>query len=96
MSCQHAMPLGRFAGHNAAALLLQQPLLNYRQPRYGTGLDLGPWGAVQTMGWDRKIVSTRETAKARKQFVNCELIYPPKPEREAAFAAAKPQVLMPS
>ncbi len=96
MSCQHAMPLGRFAGHNAAALVLHQPMLRYRQPRYGTGLDLGPWGAVQTIGWERKIISTGAAAKSRKQFVNCELIYPPAPNRAAAFAAAEPKVLVPT
>ncbi len=53
MSCQHALMLGRFAGHNAAADLIGQDLLPYSQERYVTCLDLGPWGAVVTAGWDR-------------------------------------------
>lgn len=90
MSCQHALSLGRFAGHNAAASLLGLPLLPYGQSRYVTGLDLGPWGAVHTNGWDRTVVLQGAESKARKMFVNSVLIYPPKPDRAEAFAAAHP------
>jgi NADH dehydrogenase len=48
MSCQHAIFMGRFAGHNVAADLLEVPTLEYRQPFYATCLDLGEWGAVYT------------------------------------------------
>lgn len=90
MSCQHALRLGRAAGNNAAALVLGQALRPYSQPRYVTGLDLGPWGAVHTNGWDRQVVLTGAESKARKEFVNRILIYPPKADRQAAFAAADP------
>ncbi len=90
MSCQHALQLGRFAGNNAAALILRVPPIRYEQVRYGTGLDLGPWGSVQTLGWDRVVQTTGEEAKTRKRFVNSTLIYPPKADRAEALAAAAP------
>jgi NADH dehydrogenase FAD-containing subunit len=46
MSCQHAIKLGQFAGHNALSDLLGQPTLPYRQPIYRMCLDLGGAGAV--------------------------------------------------
>jgi NADH:ubiquinone reductase (H+-translocating) len=52
MSCQHATNLGRSSGYNAAADLLGLPMLPYRRPKYVTCLDLGPWGAVYTEGWE--------------------------------------------
>ena len=87
MSCQHAMPMGRFAGHNAAAALLGLPKLPYGQERYVTCLDLGPWGAVFTNGWQREVVAIEDEAKARKRFINGEVIYPPSGDREAILAA---------
>ena len=90
MSCQHALLLGKCAGNNAAAQLLGVEPIPYSQVRYGTGLDLGPWGAVQTTGWERRIVSFGAEGKVRKRFVNGELIYPPKADRAVAFAAADP------
>ena len=90
MSCQHALLLGRCAGNNAVAQLLGIEPVPYSQVRYGTGLDLGPWGAVQTMGWERRILTFGAEGKVRKRFVNGELIYPPRPDRAAAFAAADP------
>jgi len=90
MSCQHALRLGRSAGHNAAALLLGVPVKPYRQPVYVTGLDLGPWGAVHTTGWERKVVLTGAESKARKRYVNGVVIYPPRADRAEAFAAADP------
>lgn len=91
MSCQHALQLGRSAGHNAAADLLELPLLPYSQPEYVTCLDLGPWGAVYTEGWARHVKMQGADAKALKRSINTELIYPPKPDRDAAFAAADPR-----
>lgn len=91
MSCQHAMNLGRSAGHNAAADLLGEALLPYSQPKYVTCLDLGPWGAVYTEGWDRVVKLEGAQAKALKTQINSEWIYPPAPNRAEALAAADPQ-----
>ncbi len=90
MSCQHALSLGRIAGHNAAAELLDLPRLPYSQPKYVTCLDLGPWGAVYTEGWEREVKLERGEAKTLKRSINTEWIYPPAADREAAFAAADP------
>jgi NADH dehydrogenase len=87
MSCQHAMPMGRYAGHNAAAALLGLPMRPYEQERYVTCLDLGPWGAVFTNGWARQVVSIEQEAKARKRYINTEAIYPPTNDREAILEA---------
>jgi NADH:ubiquinone reductase (H+-translocating) len=78
MSCQHARPMGRFAGHNAVCDLLDKPMLPLRIDWYVTCLDLGPWGAVYTEGWDRRVVATGAAAKRTKQVINCERIYPPR------------------
>jgi len=88
MSCQHAMPMGRFAGHNAACDLLGRPLRPYRQPRYVTCLDLGASGAVFTTGWRREVSLTGAEAKKLKQRINGEIIYPPRGDRTAILAAA--------
>ncbi|EYE92026.1 NAD(P)/FAD-dependent oxidoreductase [Aspergillus ruber CBS 135680] len=90
MSCQHAMRLGRFAGHNAASDLLALAPKPYAQPAYGTCLDLGPWGAVITQGWDRQVQLTGSAAKTIKENINQVVIYPPKADRAEAFAAADP------
>lgn len=90
MCCQHALSLGRVAGHNAAAELLGLPTVQYSQPKYVTCLDLGPWGAVYTEGWDRQVKLVREKAKSLKRQINTEWIYPPKGNREAVFEAADP------
>lgn len=90
MSCQHALSLGRVAGHNAAAELTGLSTAKYSQPKYVTCLDLGPWGAVYTEGWDRQINLVREEAKSLKQNINTVWIYPPKADREEVFKAADP------
>ncbi len=90
MSCQHALSLGRIAGHNAAAELLGLPTMPYSQPKYVTCLDLGPWGAVYTEGWERAVKLERAEAKALKRSINTEWIYPPAADRDTAFAAADP------
>ena len=90
MSCQHALSLGKYAGHNVAADLLGLPTLPYRQSRYVTCLDLGAWGAVYTEGWDRDVRFTGERAKTLKQTINTKWIYPPPADRTEALAAAAP------
>ncbi len=90
MSCQHAMNLGRSAGHNAAADLLGLERIPYSQPKYVTCLDLGPWGAVYTEGWDREVKLTGAEAKKLKHQINSEWIYPPRADRAEALAAADP------
>jgi NADH:ubiquinone reductase (H+-translocating) len=96
MSCQHARPMGRYAGHNAAADLLGKPLLPLHIGWYTTILDLGPWGAVYTNGWDRHVIATGPAAKVTKQTINCQRIYPPRTKtREDLLAAAAPAVEAP-
>ncbi|MFS8979863.1 NAD(P)/FAD-dependent oxidoreductase [Cupriavidus necator] len=92
MSCQHALFMGRFAGHNVAADLLGLPTIEYRQPFYATCLDLGAWGAVYTEGWDRQVKLTQAEGKVRKQLINTQWIYPPAPDRELALAAGNPHI----
>ncbi|RBQ21030.1 dehydrogenase [Spongiactinospora rosea] len=76
-SCQHAIPLGKYAGHNAAADLLDLPLASFDPAPYATCVDLGPAGAVLTSGWERTVVNTGDAAKQRKMTTNRERIYPP-------------------
>ncbi|WP_380872071.1 pyridine nucleotide-disulfide oxidoreductase [Sphingomonas sp. DBB INV C78] len=85
MSCQHARRLGAFAGHNAAADLLDKPTLPYDQPVYVTCLDLGPDAAIFTRGWDSQVKITGADAKAVKKEINEVWIYPPAAERAAAY-----------
>ncbi|MBJ8471071.1 MULTISPECIES: NAD(P)/FAD-dependent oxidoreductase [Acinetobacter] len=94
MSCQHAMSLGRVAGYNAAAELVDLPLHAYSQPKYVTCVDLGPWGALYSEGWDRKVQFVREEAKKIKQEINTVWIYPPVADREAVFAIANPDFVI--
>ncbi|KAL2867406.1 NAD(P)/FAD-dependent oxidoreductase [Aspergillus lucknowensis] len=90
MSCQHAIPLGRVAGYNAAAELLGKPLIAYSQPAYNCCIDIGGWGAVLATGWQRDSVAlSAGTAKHVKNFVNRTLIYPPTDAKEA-LARANP------
>jgi NADH dehydrogenase FAD-containing subunit len=86
-SCQHAVVLGRFSGHNAAADLLGEPTLPYSQPGYGTCLDLGPWGAMLANGWDREVTVTGQVAKQVKRYVNQKVIILPETAKEALDAA---------
>ena len=93
MSCQHARPMGRFAGHNAAADLLGMPLLALHIERYVTVLDLGAWGAIYLEGWDRRVASVGADAKRTKQTINRERIYPPRSgDRRQILDAAAPTV----
>ncbi|HGN8723465.1 NAD(P)/FAD-dependent oxidoreductase [uncultured Enterobacter sp.] len=90
MTCQHAIQLGKFAGHNAAASLLNVAPYPYRQVNYVTCLDLGAWGAVYTEGWEQAVKSVRDEAKKIKIAITNELIYPPAADKAVAFAAADP------
>ncbi|MER8074788.1 NAD(P)/FAD-dependent oxidoreductase [Acinetobacter pittii] len=94
MSCQHAMSLGRVAGYNAAAELVDLPLHPYSQPKYVTCVDLGPWGALYSEGWDRQVQFVRDAAKKIKQEINTVWIYPPAADREAVFAIANPDFVI--
>lgn len=96
MSCQHAMTMGRFAGHNVAADLIGLPTLPYTQLRYATCLDLGAWGAVFTDGWNREVQLTGDRAKAVKRMINTQLIYPPPANRAEALALANPTPAAPA
>jgi NADH:ubiquinone reductase (H+-translocating) len=96
MSCQHGRPMGRFAGHNVVCDLFGRPMLPLRTVWYVTVLDLGPWGAVYTEGWDRQVVTKGEAAKQTKQVINCQRIYPPLTRnRREILAAAAPVVQRP-
>jgi NADH:ubiquinone reductase (H+-translocating) len=91
MSCQHGRPMGRFAGYNVVSDLLGEPMLELRIPWYVTVLDLGPAGAVYTEGWDRQVVSSGAEAKATKNIINTQRIYPPlNGNRGEILAAAAP------
>ena len=88
MSCQHAVPMGKHAGYNAARDLLGLPLREYSQPNYVTGLDLGDFGALFTTGWERKTEQVGPDVKALKKMVNTQWIYPPTGDRAALLAAS--------
>jgi NADH dehydrogenase len=96
MSCQHARPMGRLAGHNAVCDLLGRPddRIPFFAPDYVTVLDLGPMGALYTAGWERgRLVAQGPEAKVTKQTINGSRIYPPREAtREAIFAAAAPVI----
>jgi NADH dehydrogenase len=96
MSCQFARPMGRFAGHNAVADLFGRPMLPLQIDWYVTVLDLGTWGALYTVGWDRQVFSSGHKAKTIKQTINRKRIYPPRTgTREDILAAAAPIVQPP-
>lgn len=88
MACQHAIDMGRYAGHNVAADVLGLPTIPYRQPFYVTCLDLGAWGAVYTEGWERNVKMLGAKAKALKTQINTEWIYPPRADRATLLDAA--------
>ena len=89
-SCQHALPQGKFVGHNVAADLLGQPLVAFEPVPYVTCLDLGPAGSVVTSGWDRSVLMSGSAGKALKRTINAEWIYPPVDDADALLAAAGP------
>ncbi|KAM3554170.1 hypothetical protein ARSEF4850_006573 [Beauveria asiatica] len=87
MCCQHALLLGRVAGYNAAADLIQIPSMDYAQEAYNCCLDLGGRGAVICRGWQREMVLAGDVAKRVKKHINTTLIYPPTDAAEALAAA---------
>ena len=96
MSCQHGRPMGRFAGHNVVCDLLGLPMLPLRIDWYTTILDLGPWGAVCTAGWQRHVETTGAAAKRTKIIINRERIYPPRSgDRREILEAAAPVIQAP-
>jgi NADH dehydrogenase len=96
MSCQHSRPMGRFAGHNVVCDLLGEPMLPLSIDWYVTCLDLGPWGAVYTEGWDRCVVAKGAAAKRIKETINRQRIYPPRSgKREEILDASVPVVQRP-
>ena len=96
MSCQHGRPMGRFAGYNVVCDLLGEPTLPLAIDWYTTIVDLGPWGAVYTEGWDRRVVAQRAAAKRTKETINRQRIYPPlSRDRREILAAAAPAVQAP-
>ena len=96
MSCQHGRPMGRFAGHNVVCDLLGEPVLPLSIDWYTTILDLGPWGALYTEGWDRKVVARQAVAKRTKETINRQRIYPPLTgDRRDILEAAAPLVQAP-
>ena len=91
MSCQHGRPMGRTAGYNAACDLIGSDMISLRFNPYVTCIDLGPFGALLTAGYDRRLVETGEAIKKRKTTTNRINIYPPKPaNRRSLMAAAAP------
>lgn len=96
MSCQHARPMGRIAGHNVVCDLVGEPMIPLEIGYYVTCLDLGPWGAVYCQGWDRQVAVKGAAAKQTKQTINRIRIYPPR-SRDAAeiLAAAAPVIQAP-
>ncbi|KAF4910823.1 NADH dehydrogenase-like protein [Colletotrichum fructicola] len=88
MSCQHALQHGRVSGHNAAAALLEEPMMEYSQAAYNCCLDLGSWGAVIGEGWERKVKLHGDLAKRIKTYINQALIYPPMDAKEALTMAS--------
>jgi NADH dehydrogenase len=89
-SCQHAQPMGKFAGHNVAADLFGNDLLPFAPDPYGVCIDLGAGGAVRARGWDRdrEVVSTGEEAKTLKRNINAMWIYPPLDDADKILAQA--------
>ncbi|WP_354681102.1 NAD(P)/FAD-dependent oxidoreductase [Cupriavidus plantarum] len=96
MSCQHARPMGRYAGYNAVCSIAGTAMRALDIDWYTNIIDLGPLGAVYAQGWDRVVVDDGMRAKATKQVINRERIYPPRDgDRAAIFAAAAAEVQRP-
>jgi len=88
MSCQHARPMGRIAGHNVVCDLTGAAPMPLAIGYYVTCLDLGAWGAVYCQGWDRQVQAKGEAAKNTKRTINTERIYPPRSRDAAEILAA--------
>lgn len=92
MSCQHAMPQGKFAGHNAINFMFSREPISYLQPRYLTCLDLGPENALLTVGWERNVKMFGAEAKALKTQIVTQWIYPAQNVEETIKMSA-PEIL---
>ncbi len=93
MSCQHSIPTGIFAGHNSVCDLLGKKPLPLFIDWYVTILDLGPWGAVYTNGWERKVVASGAEVAQVKRHINSVRIYPPlSGDRREILDAAAPVI----
>ncbi len=86
-ACQHATPLGKVAGYNAAAELLGTPLREFTPGPYVTCLDLGGAGAIFTRGWERQVMATGAEGAQVKQWIN-RAIHPPVDDPAEILAAA--------
>ncbi|MDP9869008.1 MULTISPECIES: NAD(P)/FAD-dependent oxidoreductase [Streptosporangium] len=86
-ACQHATPLGKVAGYNAAADLLGVPLRDFTPGPYVTCLDLGGAGGIFTRGWDRRVMASGTDGKEIKTRIN-QAIHPPVDDAEKILAAA--------
>ncbi|ODU04892.1 MAG: dehydrogenase [Pseudonocardia sp. SCN 72-86] len=95
-SCQHAVPQGKLAGANVGADALGLPLAPFSPNPYVTCLDLGPYGAVLTLGWDREIAQTGAEAKELKKSINADWIYPPVDDATAILALADHHITWPT
>jgi len=63
---------------------------------YVTCLDLGPWGALYTEGWDRAVAARGPEVKTIKRTINRERIYPPRSgRRREILDAAAPVIQAP-
>jgi NADH dehydrogenase len=86
-ACQHATPMGKVAGYNAAADLLGVPLRDFTPGPYVTCLDLGTAGGVFTRGWDRRVMASGTDGKEIKKRIN-QHIHPPVDDAAKILAAA--------
>jgi NADH dehydrogenase len=86
-ACQHATPLGKVAGYNAAADLLGVPPREFTPGPYVTCLDLGGAGGIFTRGWDRKVMVSGADGGEIKRQINLA-IHPPVDDADAILAAA--------
>jgi NADH:ubiquinone reductase (H+-translocating) len=86
-ACQHATPLGKVAGYNAAADLLGVPRREFTPGPYVTCLDLGGAGAIFTRGWDRRVMASGAEGAHVKRLIN-QHIHPPVDDAAKILAAA--------
>jgi NADH:ubiquinone reductase (H+-translocating) len=86
-ACQHATPLGKTAGYNAAADLLGVPLRDFDPGPYVTCLDLGAAGGIFTRGWDRRVMASGADGAEIKRRIN-QAIHPPVDDAAKILAAA--------
>ncbi|MFI2207533.1 NAD(P)/FAD-dependent oxidoreductase [Streptomyces sp. NPDC020192] len=86
-ACQHATPLGKVAGYNAAADLLDLPLREFTPGPYVTCLARDATGALLTRGWDRKVMASGADGADIKRRIN-RAIHPPVDDAQKILAAA--------